>query len=79
MAETVTANRDEETGRFKREFPLSSFLDEVDTLDPATTTDVADAIGCSYDLAYRRLKELEDSGDVEAQQVGNTFIWTTSN
>lgn len=75
----MTVDRDEETGQFTQEFPLSAFLDAVNELDPATTTNVADEIGCSYDLAYRRLKELEDDGDVRATRVGNTFIWTTTN
>lgn len=75
----MTVNRDEETGQFTQEFPLSAFLDAVNHLDTATTTNVADAIGCSYNLAYRRLKQLEDAGDVTAERVGNTYVWTMSN
>jgi len=39
------------------------------------TQDVADALGCVYDTAYKRLRKLEDEGRVESQKVANTRIW----
>lgn len=72
----MPSDRDEETGQFTEEFPLSAFLDAARSLDPATTATVADTVGCSYDLAYRRLKELEAAGDLEVTKVGNAFLWS---
>lgn len=39
------------------------------------TRDIADALGCVYDTAYKRLRKLEDEGRVESQKVANTRIW----
>lgn len=72
----MPSDRDEETGQYTEEFPLSAFLEAVRKLDVATTNTVADAVGCSYDLAYRRLKELEDAGELEVTKVGNAFLWS---
>lgn len=68
-------DRDEDTGQFSEEYPATSFLQAVQELEPATTTRVAEAVGCSYDLAYRRLHELVDQGDLEKQKVGGSFVW----
>lgn len=73
----MTPNRDGGTGRFIEEFPLQTFIDAVRTLDTPTTTNVAEAVGCSYDLAYRRLKDLEAAGEVESTEIGSAFLWST--
>ena len=70
-------DRDEETGRFSKEYPEEVFLRAVSELEMATTSKVAERVGCSYDLAYRRLLELEESGDVGKKEAGSSFIWHT--
>lgn len=72
----MPADRDSETGQFTQEFPIDSFVEAVENLDRPTTARVAESIGCSYDLAYRRLKELEQSGEIIAVEVGNAFLWS---
>lgn len=67
-------DRDEE-GKYTEFYPDESFLRAVDTVSVASTQNVADEVGCSYDLAYRRLKQLEDDGEVEHEEVGRSFIW----
>lgn len=57
---------------------MDAFLEAVNDLEQATTSKVAEEVGCSYDLAYRRLKELEGNGDVEAVTVGNAYLWSLS-
>lgn len=71
----MSPNRDDKTGQFSREYPTAAFLDAVETVDPTTTAKVADAVGCSYDLAYRRLNELADKGQLQRIDVGGSFIW----
>lgn len=66
--------RDDE-GRFSERYPDETFLDAVGTLDVASTQNVADYVGCSYDLAYRRLKELKQAELVTNQEVGSAFVW----
>jgi len=50
----------------------------VASIENATTTKVAEEVGCSYDLAYRRLNVLESEDEIERITVGASFIWTSS-
>lgn len=44
----------------------------------ASTRQVADAIGCDKDTAYRRLRSLSESGVLDKQDSVNTLLWTIS-
>jgi hypothetical protein len=70
--------QDENTGKITQEYPDSAFLEAVEDLSPASTSEVAEAVGCSSDNAYRRLKTLEESGEVESKMAGNSLIWFLS-
>ena len=72
---SVPTDRDDESGRFREEYPTEAFLSAVTDLDVATTSNVADEVGCSYDLAYRRLNELADKNEIEKSTVGGSFVW----
>lgn len=72
----MTTDRDEDTGKFTQKYSREAFLQAVDKLDNATTARVADEVGCSYDLAYRRLKRLEKQGEVSLTKIGSSFIWS---
>ena len=52
----MPTERDEDSGQFREQYPRELFLDGVGELEVATTANVAEYVGCSYDLAYRRLK-----------------------
>jgi len=67
--------RDNRSGRYTTEFDLEDFVEAVKKLGFASTREVADEIGCSYDLAYRRLKELRDDGVIDGRKIGNTYHW----
>ena len=67
-------DRDEE-GRYTETYSDKSFLEAIDIVAVASTQNIADEVGCSYNLAYRRLKGLQDKGVVEAQEVRNAFVW----
>lgn len=67
-------DRDDE-GRYSQKYPDEAFLEAVRTLDVASTQNVADEVGCSYDLAYRRLKSHEEEGTVNSEKVGSSFVW----
>lgn len=71
----IVTHRDEETGQFEEEYPDEMFLEAIDELDVATTSEVAEYVGCSYDLAYRRLHTLANEGAVTKIEAGNSFIW----
>jgi len=70
----VGDDRDDE-GKYTETYPDEAFLTAVKELDVASTQNVANEVGCSYDLAYRRLKRLEREGEVETQEVRNAFLW----
>lgn len=67
--------RDNRSGRYTTEFEPKDFIEAVQMLELASTHDIADEVGCSYDLAYRRLKELADEGQIDGNKIGNTYHW----
>ena len=71
----MPGNRDDKTGKYTKQFPDEAFLNAVSALDTPTTTNVANHVGCSYDLAYRRLHEYFEAGKIGRVEVGNTFLW----
>jgi len=66
----------DESGQFTEEYEDGAFLSAIDALPVASTQNVADRVGCSYDLAYRRLQTLEEDGEVGKEEVGGSFVWT---
>jgi CTP-dependent riboflavin kinase len=69
------ANRDD-GGQFAEEYEDEAFLSAIESLPVASTQNVADEVGCSYDLAYRRLQSLEEDREIEHGEVGGSFVWT---
>lgn len=67
--------RDDESGKFAPEFSDEDFLTALRDRGGATTSDVADAVGCKYRTAYSRLNRLVDDGRVERREIGNSFLW----
>ncbi len=72
---TMARERDDFSGRYTRTFSLSDFVDAVEEVEIASTQHVADEVGCSYDLAYRRLKQLEEENRIKVKKIGNTYHW----
>jgi predicted ArsR family transcriptional regulator len=70
------AERDNDNGQYTETYPTDEFLGAIDDVDGmAGTQDVADAVGCSYETAYKKLRSLEDAGDVESEKVANARVW----
>lgn len=72
-------DRDTDTGRYKETYPTDAFLSAISELETPTTQQIANEVGCSYDLAYRRLCDLESNGTIRKSTVGNSFLWAKSN
>jgi len=72
----MTEKRDEESGKFIKQYPEKHFLRVVDEVDTPTTQEIADEVGCSYDLAYRRLQSLEVGNKVSRKEIGGSFLWS---
>lgn len=70
------AERDDDSGQYTETYPTEEFLEAIDSADGmAGTQDVADAVGCSYETAYKKLRKLEDAGSVDSQKVANARVW----
>lgn len=65
----------DEGGRWRPQYEDEAFLTAVESLSVASTQRVADKVGCSYNLAYRRLKQLEEEERMESKTVGGSFVW----
>ena len=52
------------------------FLDAVRRHNPAGTSEVAEAVGCTTQNADYRLRQLEDMARVESKKVGRSLVWT---
>ena len=71
----MPSDRDKDSGKFTKQYPTEKFLTAVNEIDNATTTEVADSVGCSYDLAYHKLTELSENGEITKTKVGSAFMW----
>ena len=70
-------DRDEESGQFTSEYPNSAFFDAIQALGGAAgTQEIADEVGCGYDTAYKKLRRLEDRGEIESRKVANARLWS---
>lgn len=71
----MARERDEDSGRFKTSYPLETFLDVFTEDQFFSTAEVAEKVGCTQNLAYRRLRELEESGEVRSKMIGPSLAW----
>lgn len=53
----------------------SAVLEAVQDLAPASTHDIAAALGCSEQAAGHTLRKLYNDGQVISKRVGNTLVW----
>ena len=67
--------QDEETGKISQQYSDEQFIEVVKNSAPASTSEVAEGVGCSSDNAYRRLKSLEEAGRIDSKMAGNSLIW----
>lgn len=65
----------DDASRFVEEYTDEAFLDAIREQEPPTTTNIADAVGCSRTTAYPRLQALEDEGKVVGEKIGNVNVW----
>ena len=74
--EAVPRKRDEETGEFRRAYPLEAFLEALEEEGGmASTKEITDIVGCTNALTYQRLRDLEDDDEVTSRKVANARLW----
>lgn len=59
----------------RRKYEDSAFVDAVRKHQPASTKEVAQAVGCPRRTADYRLRKLQDEGQVDSKMAGNSLIW----
>ena len=67
--------RDPESGKLTEQYSDEDFLEAVEEHEPASTSEVAEAVGCSRRNANVRLNKLEEAGEVQSKMAGNSLIW----
>jgi DNA-binding Lrp family transcriptional regulator len=60
----------------RRQFADADFLDAVKKHSPASTSEVADEVGCTRRNADVRLKKLTDDGRVKRKKIAASQVWT---
>lgn len=65
----------DDKGRIAQKYLDDDFLDAVQAQEPASTSEVADSVGCTRRNAYERLNDLEDAGLVQSKMIGNSLTW----
>ncbi|ELY68861.1 winged helix-turn-helix domain-containing protein [Natrinema versiforme] len=69
-------SRDDETQRFNDEYTDDDFLNAVRECPVASTTEIAERLGCNQSTAYRRLTKLEDDDEVMSESLSaNARVW----
>lgn len=64
------------TGRYAQQYPDEAFVHAVEEREPAGTSEIAEAVGCTTQNADYRLKRLERDGSVSSKNVGGSLVWT---
>lgn len=67
--------KDEDTGKFTTQYDREDFLTALEQEDFLSTNDVAEIVGCTQNLAYRRLKQLENEEEVQSKEIGRSLAW----
>ncbi|MFC5133887.1 MULTISPECIES: helix-turn-helix transcriptional regulator [Haloferacaceae] len=59
----------------RRKYGDEDFIACIKKLEPASTSEVAEAVGCTRRTADYRLKQLQDEDRVDSKMAGNSLIW----
>lgn len=57
---------------------VDEYLTAVRANEPASTLEVAEAVGVTRQGADARLRKLEDEGLVESKKIGNSLAWSVA-
>lgn len=64
-----------EKGQVVESYPVADVLEALHEIGPAGTREVSDELGSSYETAYKKLRALEDNGQVTSRKVANARLW----
>jgi len=70
----VPRRRDQDSGMFEEVYSDADFLTVIQGTR-LSTSEVAEELDCHRTTAHEKLQDLEDEGEIESVQAGNTLIW----
>ena len=65
----------DEGGDSRQKYSDEEYLAAVRDNQPAFTSEVAEAVGCTRRNADYRLRELRDEGEISSKKAGNSVVW----
>lgn len=69
--------RNDESGKYTEQYSREEFIEAIRELGgTAGTGEIAHEVGCVHDTAYKKLRAMEDDGEVTSRNVGNTLLWS---
>ncbi|XVH32245.1 ArsR family transcriptional regulator [Haloferacaceae archaeon DSL9] len=72
----MVKERDEESGRYRENYPPDVFIEALAELGGAAgTQEVATEVGCAYRTAHAKLSSLEAEDRIDSRRVGNARLW----
>lgn len=75
----MTPQRDSASGQYMTEYDPDTFVEAISELGgSASTTEVADEVGCDRRTAHLRLTGLADRDVISGRRVGRAFLWNVS-
>ncbi len=78
-SQQMPRKRNAESGKYTQAYRNEEFLEAVqDSEGPASTTEVADRLGCSNRTALTRLRELAEEGHLTQRKVGTVNLWSVA-
>lgn len=68
---------DRAEGKFTEKYSLADVLDVFGEVrgPVVTTSDIAEHVGCSRELARQKLKTLYEKGEVDRRKTGRIKVW----
>lgn len=70
--------RDDDTNQFRPTYSDEDFLEAVEELEVAGSSEVADLVGCSTDNARIRLDALADRDELDKRTIGKRSVYIES-
>ncbi|WP_160135332.1 winged helix-turn-helix domain-containing protein [Halococcus salsus] len=65
----------DEQGQFTKKYSTEEILAAVHEYEPASTTEIANAVGFARQNADYRLRQLQEEGKVRSKKVGPSLVW----
>lgn len=65
----------DDNSRYTTEYTDSDFLEAIDELGKASTSDIATEIGCATATAHYRLNKLEDNETIQSEKKYGAVLW----